>query len=79
MNTDEAKRVLETALICAQQPLPLRDMRSLFDDQVGPDTLRSLLDAIADNKVEEPAPDTKSDDKSMTIIRYGVSTSARPK
>ena len=42
-------------------------------------TLRSLLDAIADNKVEEPAPDTKSDDKSMTIIRYGVSTSARPK
>ena len=46
MNTHEAKRVLETALICAQQPLPLRDMRSLFDDQVGPDTLRSLLDEL---------------------------------
>lgn len=47
MNTLEAKRVLETALICAQQPMPLRDMRSLFDDQVGPDTLRSLLDELA--------------------------------
>ncbi|WP_395700120.1 SMC-Scp complex subunit ScpB [Aquabacterium sp.] len=46
MNTLEAKRVLETALICAQQPMPLRDMRSLFDDQVGPDTLRTLLDEL---------------------------------
>jgi len=46
MNTHEAKRVLETALICAQQPLPLRDMRALFDDQIGPDTLRSLLDEL---------------------------------
>jgi len=46
MNTHEAKRVLETALICAQQPLPLRDMRSLFDDQVGVDTLRTLLDEL---------------------------------
>ncbi len=46
MNTLEAKRVLETALICAQQPMPLRDMRSLFDEQVGPDTLRSLLDEL---------------------------------
>lgn len=47
MNTQEAKRVLETALICAQQPLPLRDLRVLFDDQVGPDTLRQLLDELA--------------------------------
>ncbi|MBL8349547.1 MAG: SMC-Scp complex subunit ScpB [Burkholderiaceae bacterium] len=46
MNTDEAKRVLETALICAQQPMPLREMRSLFDEQVGADTLRSLLDEL---------------------------------
>ena len=43
MNTTHAKRVLETALICAQQPLDLRDMRTLFDDEVGADTLRSLL------------------------------------
>ena len=46
MNTTHAKRVLETALICAQQPLALRDMRTLFDDEVGADTLRSLLDEL---------------------------------
>jgi segregation and condensation protein B len=46
MNTQDAKRVLETALICAQQPLPLRDMGALFDDQLGADTLRSLLDEL---------------------------------
>lgn len=46
MNTTEAKRVLETALICAQSPLPLRDMRELFDDRIGADTLRALLDEL---------------------------------
>lgn len=56
MNTQDAKRVLETALICAQQPLPLRDMRTLFADQLAPDTLRGLLDELvrdwADRGVE---------------------------
>jgi len=47
MNTQDAKRVLETALICAQQPLPLRDMRTLFADELGADTLRSLLDELS--------------------------------
>ena len=47
MNSQDAKRVLETALICASQPLPLRDMRVLFADAVGADTLRSLLDELA--------------------------------
>jgi segregation and condensation protein B len=47
MNTSEAKRVLETALICADRPLALREMRVLFDDQVGSDTLRHLLDELA--------------------------------
>jgi segregation and condensation protein B len=46
MNTQDAKRVLETALICAQQPLPLRDMRTLFQDELGPDSLRALLDEL---------------------------------
>src|SRR6187455_703557 len=46
MNTQDAKRVLETALICAGQPMPLRDMRALFADQLGPDTLRSLLEEL---------------------------------
>ncbi len=46
MNTPEAKRILETALICAHQPLPLAALRALFDDQVGNDTLKSLLDEL---------------------------------
>ncbi|MDP1648234.1 MAG: SMC-Scp complex subunit ScpB [Rubrivivax sp.] len=49
MNTTEAKRVLETALICATAPLPLGDMKALFDDEVGTDTLRRLLDELADD------------------------------
>jgi segregation and condensation protein B len=46
MNSQDAKRVLETALICASEPLPLRDMRVLFADEIGPDTLRSMLDEL---------------------------------
>jgi len=46
MNSTDAKRVLETALICACRPLPLRDMRVLFADAIGPDTLRSMLDEL---------------------------------
>ena len=46
MNTQDAKRVLETALICAREPLPLRDLRTLFSDQLAADTLRMLLDEL---------------------------------
>jgi segregation and condensation protein B len=46
MNTSQAKRVLETALICAQQPLPVAALRALFDEQVGVDTLKSLLEEL---------------------------------
>jgi segregation and condensation protein B len=47
INTSEAKRVLETALICSQQPLSVREMRIIFNDMVGPDTLKELLQEIA--------------------------------
>ena len=43
MNTAQAKRVLETALLTAGQPLSLRDLRVLFDDALGADTLRLML------------------------------------
>lgn len=46
MNTLEAKRVLETALLCAQAPLTLRDMRSLFADALNADSIRLLLDEL---------------------------------
>src|ERR1700692_2703990 len=44
MNTQEAKIVLETALICAQEPLKLGDLRKLFADGVSADTVRNLLE-----------------------------------
>jgi segregation and condensation protein B len=47
MNTQDAKRVLETALICASQPLTLREMRSLFADELGADSVRSLIDELS--------------------------------
>jgi segregation and condensation protein B len=49
MNTLEAKRVLETALICATAPLPLSELRALFDGEVGADTLRRVLDELSND------------------------------
>ncbi|OIR00221.1 hypothetical protein GALL_176790 [mine drainage metagenome] len=46
MNIALAKRVVETALMCATQPLSINAMRSLFDEQLGADTLRLLLDEL---------------------------------
>lgn len=46
MNTQEAKIVLETALICAQEPLKLVDLRKLFADGVSADTVRNLLEDL---------------------------------
>jgi segregation and condensation protein B len=46
MDTQEAKRVLETALLCAQAPLTLRDMRSLFAEALNGDSVRTLLDEL---------------------------------
>lgn len=46
MNTTDAKRVLETALICAQQPLPLREMGVLFNGALTADTIRLALEEL---------------------------------
>jgi segregation and condensation protein B len=46
MNTTDAQRVLETALICASQPLPVRDLRVLFNDELGADTIKTLLEDL---------------------------------
>ena len=46
MNTLDAKRVLETALLCASQPLQVRELRQLFHDELGADTLKNLLESI---------------------------------
>ena len=56
MNTDEAKRVLETALLCAREPLTIHGMKKLFADTdaagrplgsgVGADTIKILLEEL---------------------------------
>jgi len=49
MNTLDAKRVLETALLCAAQPLSVRELRQLFNDELGADTLKTLLQDVQDD------------------------------
>jgi segregation and condensation protein B len=56
MNTDEAKRVLETALLCAREPMSIQGMKKLFvdvDDNgrpmgpgVGADTIKLMLEEL---------------------------------
>jgi segregation and condensation protein B len=46
MNLQEAKVVLETTLICAPEPLPLAELRKLFDDEVPADTICALLENL---------------------------------
>ena len=53
MNTDEAKRVLETALLCAREPMSIHGMKKLFAEVdasgrsqgagVGAETIKILL------------------------------------
>ena len=46
MNTHEAKIVLETALLTAQQALPIEQLRRLFIDEIDDDTIRVLLEEL---------------------------------
>jgi segregation and condensation protein B len=52
MNTAEAKKVLETALLCAHDPLPINGMRKLFADdgesgsEIGLDTIKLILEQL---------------------------------
>lgn len=49
MNTAEAKKILETALLCAHEPLSINELKKLFVDDrgggedVGADTIRQML------------------------------------
>ena len=46
MNTVDAKRVLETALICAHQPLPVKEMGVLFNGALTLDSIKLTLDDL---------------------------------
>ena len=46
LSPTEVKTVLEAALLASNVPLTIADLRRLFDDEVGSDTLRRLLDEL---------------------------------
>jgi segregation and condensation protein B len=56
MNTEEAKKVLETALLCAREPMSIHGMKKLFvdiddkgrpmGDGVGADTIKLMLEEL---------------------------------
>jgi segregation and condensation protein B len=47
LNPQDARRILEAAILCAHQPMTVRDMRQLFDDTVSADTVRAMLAEIS--------------------------------
>jgi len=48
-NPSEAKRIIEAALLSSQEPLSVVDLKRLFQDEVGPDTVRRLLDELRED------------------------------
>jgi segregation and condensation protein B len=52
MNTIEAKKVLETALLCAHEPLSISDMKKLYSEDgeaahdIGADTIKVMLEEL---------------------------------
>lgn len=43
----EIKRILEVALLTASEPLPIADLKNLFDGELGNDALREILSELA--------------------------------
>ncbi len=46
MNTALAKQVLEAALLAQPEPMPVSELRRLFDDELDADTVRLLLEDL---------------------------------
>ena len=49
LNPNEVKAVLETALLANASPRSIAELRRMFDEEIGPDTLRRLLDELRDD------------------------------
>lgn len=45
-NPAEAKRILEAALLASQEPLGLTELKRLFDNEIGAETLKNLLEEL---------------------------------
>ena len=46
LSPSEMKIVLEAALLAAHDPLPISELRKMFDEEIGADTIRSLLEEL---------------------------------
>src|SRR5258708_10495064 len=46
LNPNEVKIVLETALLAAQGPIAIAELRKMFDEEIGVDTIRRLLEEL---------------------------------
>ena len=46
---EQIKRVLETALLAGSSPVPVSDLRRLFDEDPGSDLVRRLLVDLAED------------------------------
>src|SRR5258708_36521286 len=46
LNPNEVKIVLETALLAAQEPIAIAELRKMFDEEIGVDTIRRLLEEL---------------------------------
>ena len=53
LSLPEAKMVLETALLSSQEPLAIGELRKLFDQELGADTIRRLLDELREDWTEK--------------------------
>lgn len=47
LDSQDAQRILEAALLCAHQPMTIREMRVLFDDALSADAVRALLGELS--------------------------------
>lgn len=54
MEPTTVKRILEAALLSAQQPVTVHDLRKMFDDELSHDILRKLLDELREEWGERP-------------------------
>ena len=53
LSLPEAKTVLETALLSSQEPLAIGELRKLFEQEIGADTIRRLLDELREDWSEK--------------------------
>lgn len=52
-NLEELKRILEAALLAADAPLPLREMKRMFEQELSEDMLRRALDELKTDWAEK--------------------------